>query len=67
MLTGKRKLPLQRFPFTIYLLVFFSLYVSGSVAEWLRAGLSCRRAWIQIATDKLFTPIVPLFTMQRNW
>ena len=50
-----------------------TIYVGGSVAEW----LSC---WTQVpgfksqplqclvtVLGKLFTPIVPLFTKQRNW
>ena len=42
----------------------------GSVAEWLAVGpgfkSQSRRCRVTVL-GKLFTPIVPLFTKQRNW
>jgi len=46
----------------------------GSVAEWLACWTQAQNAWVQIAArtlsgtvlGKLFTPIMPLFTKQRN-
>ena len=57
------------------MLGFFSTYMKGrggSVAEWLACwtqaqkgpGLNHSRVTV---LGKLFTPIVPLFTVQRNW
>jgi len=48
----------------------------GSVAEWLACWAQAQKGvWVQIAAatlsatvlGKLFTPIVPMFTKQRNW
>jgi len=46
--------------------------MGGSVADWLarwtqaQNGLGSNRSRDAVL-DKLFTPIVPLFTKQRNW
>jgi len=40
------------------------------LAEWLACWTQAQKAWVQIKLfilGKLFTPIVPLFTKQRNW
>jgi len=46
------------------------LSMGGLVAEWLSCWTQAQKGRVQIAAavlGKLFTPIVHLFTKQRNW
>jgi len=49
-----------------------NVHVSGSVAEWLASWTQAQKGLgsngsRDAVLGKLFTPIVPLFTKQRNW
>ena len=52
---------------------FIMIYIRYVLLSSWRAGLRCSTARVQIAVatlsgnSKLFTPILPLFTNQRNW